>query len=183
MKTCNLCAATLPVGSYYRDKSRSDGLSNRCKECDNAKRAKHISENKDHRRSVLKSWREANRESQAIYKQSYNKAYKEKVRAEHGVGPSSVFKRKFKAENGFHYHGYTSDWIAPKVRNEIYERDSWICHICVEPVDLDAHWNDNLYPSLDHIIPRSRGGSDNPENLKTCHRICNSIRQDSLLPS
>lgn len=116
-------------------------------------------------------------------KSKSQRRYKEKVRAKYGVGPSSIFKRKFRAESGFQYRGGSADWIEPKARYEIYERDSWICHICAEPVDLDAHWNDNLYPSLDHIIPRSRGGSDDPENLKTCHRICNSIRQDSPLPS
>ena len=181
MKTCNLCASALPVGSFYRDKSRSDGLSNRCKACDNAKRAKHISENEDHRRSVLKSWREANQESQAIYKQAYNKAYKEKVRAEHGVGPSTIFKRRYKDRTGDWYDLMPGHWISPEERKAIYSRDSFICHLCNEPVDEQAHWNDNFAPSLDHLIPRSKGGSDEVENLKTAHRLCNSIRQDAPL--
>lgn len=108
-------------------------------------------------------------------------AYKEKVRAEHGVGPSSLFKRRFKDENGIRYQESSTDWIHPAARLAIYERDSWNCHLCGEDVDRDVHWNGDLFPSLDHLIPRSKGGSDEVENLKTAHRLCNSIRQDAPL--
>ncbi|MEV1331137.1 HNH endonuclease signature motif containing protein [Micromonospora costi] len=61
----------------------------------------------------------------------------------------------------------------------IYERDGWACWLCEEPVDrhligtLD-HWR----PSLDHVIPKSQGGPDDPSNLRLAHWWCNSVRTD-----
>lgn len=33
-----------------------------------------------------------------------------------------------------------------------------------------------LGPSSEHLLPRSRGGSDSLDNLRPCHRGCNSAR-------
>lgn len=32
--------------------------------------------------------------------------------------------------------------------------------------------------SADHVIPRSRGGTDDPANLRPAHQTCNSSRQN-----
>jgi 5-methylcytosine-specific restriction endonuclease McrA len=87
-----------------------------------------------------------------------------------------VSRRRFREENGYWPNRRGSDWIDPKLRLEIYERDGWNCHICSAPVDREAHFNENLAPSLDHLKPRSMGGTHEPENLKTAHRVCNSVK-------
>lgn len=63
-------------------------------------------------------------------------------------------------------------------RLAIYERDSWTCQLCLEPVDAGAHYLSDWAPSLDHIVPQSRGGSDDASNLRTAHRWCNSVLGD-----
>lgn len=63
-------------------------------------------------------------------------------------------------------------------RLHVYERDGWTCHICTEKVDFQADPLSDWYPSLDHVVPRSRGGSDELSNLRTAHRWCNSVRGD-----
>lgn len=70
------------------------------------------------------------------------------------------------------------DWKDAKVRVEIYKRDGWTCQLCLGPVELASHHLSDLYPSLDHIVPRSMGGGHEPGNLQTAHRICNSRRRD-----
>jgi 5-methylcytosine-specific restriction endonuclease McrA len=74
----------------------------------------------------------------------------------------------------------TSDWISPTQRHAIYERDGWTCWLCEEPVDRDLigsrdHWR----PSLDHVIPRSSGGSNEDSNLRLAHWWCNCVRSDA----
>ena len=103
------------------------------------------------------------------------------MKAEHGVNPSTLYGRRYRERTGARYRMAPSDWIDPKVRVEIYERDGWLCHLCNEPVDRSAHFNDDFAPSLDHLKPRSKGGSDEPGNLKTSHRICNATRRDDEL--
>ena len=68
--------------------------------------------------------------------------------------------------------------VEPRLRYAIYQRDDWTCQLCFEAVDRDADpWSD-WFPSLDHIVPQSRGGSDEWDNLRLTHRWCNAIRGD-----
>jgi 5-methylcytosine-specific restriction endonuclease McrA len=34
--------------------------------------------------------------------------------------------------------------------------------------------------TIDHIVPVSRGGSDDPSNLQTAHMVCNSAKGDAM---
>lgn len=65
-----------------------------------------------------------------------------------------------------------------RARQDIYVRDGYICQICLEPTDPDSSPSSDWYPSLDHIVPRSLGGSHEPENLRCAHRWCNAVRGD-----
>ena len=58
----------------------------------------------------------------------------------------------------------------------LYERDHGICWICGQLCDITADSNDNNYPSIDHVIPISKGGKDTWENVRLAHRRCNSVR-------
>ena len=71
---------------------------------------------------------------------------------------------------------------------EVYERDNGVCYLCGGLCD----WNDweerdgvivygNLYPSRDHVVPKSHGGQNSWENIRLAHRICNSIKHDRPL--
>ena len=71
-----------------------------------------------------------------------------------------------------------SKWISGSNRIAIYLRDDWTCQICRERVDRHADPLSDWYPSLDHIVPRSHGGTDDADNLRTAHRWCNSVRGD-----
>lgn len=67
-------------------------------------------------------------------------------------------------------------------------RDNNICQICHTPVDWDDkklikvryRYGDN-YPSIDHIIPKSKGGLHAWDNVQLAHRICNSKKKDKVL--
>lgn len=68
----------------------------------------------------------------------------------------------------------------------LIQRDGLTCHICGEQVDLDDFYtNDNdifiageMYPSIDHVKPVSKGGTHTWDNVKIAHRICNSVKSD-----
>ena len=67
-------------------------------------------------------------------------------------------------------------------RSEIFERDAWVCQLCMELTDRSAIWPDPLMPSLDHIIPVSRGGKHSRANAQTSHLGCN-IRKGANIPA
>lgn len=69
---------------------------------------------------------------------------------------------------------------------EIAQRDGTDCGICGLPVDMTLSRADGLEcPSVDHIMPRARGGSHDPTNLQLAHLRCNMAKSDrvSLSPA
>lgn len=68
----------------------------------------------------------------------------------------------------------------------LYRRDSGVCYLCGGECD----WNDcdkennkigDNYPSIDHIIPISRGGLHSWANIRLAHFKCNVAKSDTLL--
>jgi hypothetical protein len=65
---------------------------------------------------------------------------------------------------------------------EIFERDGWICQICLAPIDRTVSHRHPMSATLDHIVPLSRCGTHTRQNVQTAHRQCNSLKRE-LLPS
>lgn len=74
-------------------------------------------------------------------------------------------------ESSSHARGY--GWAWQKLRKSIMHRDCGICRICGRPGN-----------EVDHIIPKSRGGLDDPDNLQClcieCHQA-KTIQDRQLL--
>lgn len=67
---------------------------------------------------------------------------------------------------------YTIDLIA--------ERDEFTCHLCGVGVDMGLYWPDRYSPSVDHVVPLSRGGDDTLANVKLSHLTCNLSKGNRL---
>lgn len=55
-----------------------------------------------------------------------------------------------------------------------------ICAICGQPVDKSLKYPHPMSPSVDHIIPCAKGGSDDLDNLQLAHRKCNRDKSDKI---
>lgn len=60
------------------------------------------------------------------------------------------------------------------------ERDGPECGLCRDYVDVTIMAPDPMSPSIDHVLPRSRGGTNAPENCQLAHRGCNSAKKDRV---
>ncbi|WP_413775521.1 HNH endonuclease [Microbacterium sp. J1-1] len=61
-----------------------------------------------------------------------------------------------------------------------------VCHLCggaKGPIRFDLRRWHPLGPSMDHVIPRSRGGTWDLWNLRPAHYGCNSGRRDRDIPA
>lgn len=65
-------------------------------------------------------------------------------------------------------------------RSEVYERDGWICQLCMLPVDPACAYPDHYSPSLDHVVPLAKGGSHTRANAQLAHWICNTSKSDKV---
>lgn len=78
----------------------------------------------------------------------------------------SGWPRNEKSKGNRHQRGYGNDW--EKLRELALERDEFLCVSCDE--------NDIVKPAttVDHIIPKAHGGTDDLDNLQSlcdcCHK-------------
>jgi hypothetical protein len=54
----------------------------------------------------------------------------------------------------------------PPLARAIFDRDGWICQRCGSHQNL----------TVDHVVPRAKGGTDDPSNLQTLCGSCNSSK-------
>ena len=56
-------------------------------------------------------------------------------------------------------------------RRNIFLRDNYSCAYCLKPLQPEEL-------SVDHILPKSRGGKETWENLVTSCKVCNCLKGD-----
>jgi 5-methylcytosine-specific restriction endonuclease McrA len=59
---------------------------------------------------------------------------------------------------------------APLTRRAVFARDEWACQYCGATAE-----------NLDHVIPRSRGGTHTWDNVVAACRRCNSRKENRLI--
>ena len=59
---------------------------------------------------------------------------------------------------------------APLTRRAVFARDGWRCQYCGAPAE-----------NLDHVVPKSRGGSHTWDNVVAACRRCNSRKENRYI--
>ncbi len=75
--------------------------------------------------------------------------------------------------------------ISPQLRGEILERNGYTCQLCGAGAGDPDPFNPNrkLRLHIDHIKPKSQGGTDSKENLRVLCSACNQGRSNVQTPS
>ena len=77
------------------------------------------------------------------------------------------FFMRFKNKKRFY-----NNWISREDRLALYKRDGFSCVYCGSTLNLQ----------LDHLHPRSKGGSNHKSNLVTACRSCNKAKSNRIIP-
>lgn len=72
-------------------------------------------------------------------------------------------------------------YVANVNRRLIFERDNWKCGLCRKAVRRTSVVPHPLAPTIDHIIPISRGGTHEPANVQCAHFRCNALKRDGVM--
>lgn len=83
-----------------------------------------------------------------------------------------------------------SAWVDSDITvQRLYQRDGGTCWLCGGACDWKDYVEDNgtiicgdNYPSIDHVIPLSKGGKHSWSNVKLAHRLCNTVKGDRVCP-
>lgn len=114
--------------------------------------------------------RQVHRENAAIRKRQAKRRY-QKVAGRH-------FKQRAKR------YGVAYERFAKSL---VYHRDNYTCQLCNEPVLKTVQYRKSdgkihmKSPTLDHIIPMSKGGDHKPHNCQTACFECNSKKGNRMI--
>lgn len=68
---------------------------------------------------------------------------------------------------------------------KLIKRDGMRCAICGKPCNYDDHgWTEYFgptYPTIDYIVPLSKGGTHTWDNVQVAHAICNSEKSNKIV--
>lgn len=164
-KRCTLCGETKPLSEFHLNKATPDGRAYRCKVCrrsiyrqryhsDRERLLEQVHEykrnNQDKIRKRKRAYRARNKERRAEYKKRWCRENPDKAAA---WGRNRYARRK--AAPGNHT---AEEFIA------LCERYGNCCLRCGKKKKLTA----------DHVIPLSRGGSNEISNIQPLCKSCNS---------
>jgi 5-methylcytosine-specific restriction endonuclease McrA len=102
----------------------------------------------------------------------HNKQWRKSEKGRESVYKGAIKRRSLKANVIF----------KPHERKQILERDKWQCQLCGIKVHdrSSGDWNTPDKAHIDHIIPISKGGNSEPNNLQTLCRTCNLSKSDKV---
>lgn len=70
----------------------------------------------------------------------------------------------------------------------LFKRDAGVCYLCGQKCNVEDYVirdgnfiAGDWYPSIDHVVPLSKGGKHSWSNVKLAHRRCNSIKSDKFV--
>lgn len=64
---------------------------------------------------------------------------------------------------------------------QLAERDGLNCYLCNEVIDMALPRTSKMGATIDHVVPLSRGGLDELDNLKLAHWTCNLAKSNKLV--
>lgn len=76
-------------------------------------------------------------------------------------------------------HGCGQSKFSRAFRVALHERDGWRCRLCGDRLARTRQVPHPKAPTVDHIVPRSLGGSDNAANLQSAHFRCNALKSNT----
>jgi len=202
VKVCYKCKEEKPATAqfFYRDKSRKDGLTPRCRDCIYAKKetGPRRWDEKPDRIRCLACKEEYDYTSENFYvDKDYKfglqttrcKLCKDKASAQWRVDNREYDLERQKEKSRLWRQNNPekarAKWQLRKARKKsngayeyvdyitVAERDRWVCQICQEEVDPEIKHPDRQSGSLDHVVPLSKGGAHTYDNTQLAHLFCN----------
>ena len=163
-KYCKKCDTTKSVDNFGNQKSSLDGLRFYCKECSSQSYKKWYYSDIEKSRNISKRWRQNNPESRRASIKRWEEKNPDALKLRQAIRRSYLTKSE-----------HTRVDLARILR--IYENT---CSLCDKEIDLTLSFPDNKSLSWDHIIPLSKGGIHDPENVAPDHLGCNSSKNNTI---
>lgn len=192
-RQCGHCGQCLTVDNFQKNHNNHLGLQNVCKECKKIADAEWRSNNLEKSRAKSKARYHAKPEERKQYKETHKEQIAETKRNYRRTHPEAVKKHKRDGNKRFKEREPEKFKLRQKISRikrqggkgnvtrlkiiELYHDQNERCAYC----GISIYWSVPRDIHIDHVIPLSKGGSNDIDNLAlTCH-ACNESKGDKLL--
>lgn len=171
MKTCRRCNVEKPSKDFYKNKNNSDGLQGYCKKCSRDGVKAHRKENPDR-------WAE-------YYRREYDKRKNDPAYQEYQRQYRELNRDRIRESCRIYYENNGGQWSAYRQTRRARERaggsftyEEWVnlcekyggkCLKCGAPEC-----------TIDHVVPLSKGGSNDISNIQPLCLNCNLRKKDKI---
>jgi len=187
MKTCSKCRETKPLEDFGKNKSRPDGKNPWCKVCNSASAKRYYHKNPERMKERRREWYQDNIERERA-----------KAKDRYWADPeaSREKNKKWKSENSEKVKAYQREYVRSNLdafrcynqnrrarlegNGGSHTAEQWqllcesfgnVCLCCKEEKPL----------TVDHVVPISKGGTNDIWNLQPLCRGCNSSRGTQII--
>jgi 5-methylcytosine-specific restriction endonuclease McrA len=195
VKHCKKCGKDYPatLEYFYADSSSKDGLRSPCRACSNEASRLYYQKNKEKIRNQRRLYNEQNadkrRQQQRLYYQRHSEKVRKGIRRWRQENLDQVHERdrlyyqqnadqrrddnrRRRAQRLNAIGTHTPDDVDCQIRSQTDAKGVLHCWWCGEPIEDEYH--------VDHRIPLSKGGKDDPGNLVIAHPKCNRSKFNKL---
>jgi len=167
-RTCTKCSQRLPITSFHKDKSATDGLRAMCKKCRITNVKVWYQENLEERRIKQTTRRRNNVE---VERERDNKRYERDREKRIALATEHSHRRKARKLNTVVEKGISILSLKKKHGTK--------CYYCGKEMDfkkgVGRRFNNDM-ATIEHLIPLARGGEHTFENTVLACRFCNISR-------
>lgn len=157
MKRCSKCKTIKTLGDFYSDRSRSDGLDTRCRDCVKQREALRYSQNRDEIIRRATAWKHKHPKAHALHGKQWRTRHPKEQRAQH------VLRRVREKTARGSFTGEQWNLLCAKYGN--------ICLCCGQRKPL----------TVDHIVPLSQGGDNMIGNIQPLCSDCNTRKSTKII--
>lgn len=181
LKRCSKCGFEKDIMDFYRSKATKDGYQSRCKKCALKHRKEYYEKNKDKIREYWGKYSQTEKGRIVIARKEkkYLQSPKGKiVRArrvrKYEQSPNGKMAIKRKSHKRRVHMKCTETTLTSGQWVLIIKMQNTRCNICKQK------FTKSRLPTMDHIIPVSKGGGLTFENAQALCRSCNSTKNAKL---
>lgn len=199
MKQCGDCGESKPLDAFNRRRADSEARKSICRDCQRSYRQRHYLENREQENAQWREKRAQNLDAEKDRWADYYARNRERLAArrresyaadpDRGRQAVADWRRRNPGSHARWRAANPERWKALNRANQarrragkqpvdlaaILERDGWFCHICSFVI---VDWDDLHF---DHVIPLARQGTNDPENIRPAHALCNLRKGDKLI--
>ena len=204
-KTCTKCGETKPLSAFSKHRGRSDGLNSICKKCgrdiarqyrqDNLERLREYDRNRRNSPEEKAAKAEYDRQRRAELGEQLLHQHRRKWKA--NKEKYNARQRQYYRENKKRTKQRVKDWVRDNPEKAKAQSERRRARELNAPGDFTGEDIERQYAAqkgrcfwcgckvgdtyhVDHVIPLSRGGSNDPDNLVIACPSCNCSKQDKL---